>query len=369
MVVARVHAIGAPEGDVDPEYLEGLRLAIEAAIDFTMEASEGGGAGSARIPQPILAQARLAARRRIPLETMLRRYLAGHAILGDFVVDEAGRRAVPPETLRGVLRSQAARTDQVLAAISACYVEEASAVRPISAGRRRTEQVRRLLDGELLDPSGLAYGLDGWHLGFVARGPGREDAVEAIMGRLDARRLLAPADDETFWLWTGFRDRPEPKQLQAALCLDLPDGLRIGVGEPAKGRAGWRLTHEQARAALSVAIRRPESVLRYKDVALLASAMQDELLTNSLSQIYLDPLQDGRESGLTLQATLRAYFDADQSVTSTAAALEISRNTVANRIRTVEKRIGYLHSSRAAHLLVALHLDELTSGKEQMAQR
>jgi hypothetical protein len=368
MVVARAHAIDAPGLDVDAEYLEGLRLAIEAAIDDTIEAL-GGGAGSLPVPAPILSQARLAARRRVPLETMLRRYLAGHAILGDFVVEEAGRQGVPPETLRGAMRFQAARTDEALAAISTCYVEEVRAARPLSTDRRRAEQVRRLLDGELVDPSALAYGLEGWHIGFVFQGPGRDEAVGDVTRPLDARRLVVAADDETAWVWAGLRDRPGAQQVQPALGSDVPDGLRVGVGEPGEGPAGWRLTHEQARAALSVAVRRPATILQYRDVALVAAAMKDELLSTSLSQLYLEPLEEDKENRRELQATLRAYFDADQSVTSTAASLGISRNTVTNRLRAIEARVGYLQPIRSAQLLVALGLGELAPAREQIAQR
>jgi hypothetical protein len=118
-VAARVQSIEPPKRDADPDYLDGLRLAVEAAIDHTIEASEFGEDGSPAIPESILAQARRAARAKVPLETMLRRYLAGHAILGDFVIEEASRAATSPTTLRRVLRDQAARTDRTVAAISA----------------------------------------------------------------------------------------------------------------------------------------------------------------------------------------------------------------------------------------------------------
>ena len=363
MVIARVHGIDAPGRDLDPEYLEGLREAIEAAIDHSIEAAVEGDDERLPVPSQLLEQARLAARHRVPLETVLRRYLAGHALIGDFVAEEAARQEVSPEILRGVLRDQAARTDRVVAAISATYVGEARAARPLSSGRRRAAMVRRLLDGELLDPSGLSYDLDGWHIGVVARGPGREDAAAAIAGCLGARRLLAPADDQTLWLWLGSRGRPELQRLKTALSLDLPADLYVGLGEPGQGRTGWRLTHEQARAALAVAIRRPASMLRYKDVALLAAATQDELLWASLHQLYLEPLERAEESGRALESTLRAYFEADRSVTSTAAALGVSRNTVTSRIRAIEDRVGYLNPIRAAQLLVALELADLDESK------
>ena len=362
-VLARVSAIDGAGRDVDPEYTHGLRQAIEAGIDHSIEAATEGDDQRSPIPTQLLAQARLAARHRVPLEIVLRRYLAGHALIGDFVAEEAARQAVSPDLLRQVLRDQASRTDRVVAAISATYVGEARAARPLSSGRRRAELVRRLLDGELLDPSGLSYDLDVWHIGVVARGPGGEDATAAIAGCFDARRLIARADDQTHWLWLGFRGRPEPEQIKAAVSLDLPADLHVGFGEPGEGRTGWRLTHEQARAALAVAIRRPEPALRYKDVALLAAATQDELLWASLHQLYLEPLERAEESGRSLEATLRAYFEADRSVTSTAAALGVSRNTVTSRIRAVEDRVGYLNPLRAAQLLVALELADLDESK------
>lgn len=365
-VAARVFAIeGARQGD--PEYTDGLRQAIEAGIDYSLEAATEGDDERSPIPSPLLTQARLAARHRVALETVLRRYLAGHALLGDFIAEQAAHQAISPEVLRGVLREQASRTDRVVAQISSAYAEEASAARPRSSDRRRTEQVRRLLEGELVDPAGLGYELEGWHVGLIVHGYSCRDVAEALARRLDARRLIAAAvEEEAHWLWLGFRERPDSEQLREIVPSDLPAGLRVGIGEPGEGHAGWRLTHEQARAALSVAVRRPEVALRYKDVALLASAIHDALLTTSLTRLYLEPLEDHKESG-QLRTTLRAYFEADRSVTSTAAALGVNRNTVANRIRNVEERIGYLHPTRAAHLLVALGLSDLSRGRQQTA--
>ncbi|MFL5872251.1 MAG: PucR family transcriptional regulator [Solirubrobacterales bacterium] len=365
MVIARVHAIDAPGRDLDPEYLAGLREAIEAAIDHSIEAATEGDDERLPVPPPLLEQARLAARHRVPLETVLRRYLAGHAVVGDFLAEQAARQAMSPELLRVVLREQAARTDRVVAAISAAYVDEARAARPVSSGRRRAELVRRLLDGELVDPTGLDYELDGWHVGLAVRGPGAGEVAEAVAKHLASRRLVI-ADDDATWVWMGFRQKPG--RLGSEVGSNLPGGLCVGAGEPAAGPGGWRLTHEQSRAALSVAIRRSESFIRYEDVALIAAAMQDTLLMTSLYQLYLDPLAEDKEHGQALQHTLQAYFDADQSVTSTAAALGVSRNTVANRLRAIEKRIGYLNSSRAAQLLVALGLTDTVSLREQIAQ-
>src|SRR5665213_761206 len=61
----------------------------------------------------------------------------------------------------------------------------------------------------------------------------------------------------------------------------------FAVGEPGAGVDGWRLTHRQAQAALLVALRRPGGprLTRYVDVALLASALRDDVLTSSLRDL------------------------------------------------------------------------------------
>jgi PucR C-terminal helix-turn-helix domain/GGDEF-like domain len=356
-VFARIHAIG-PRG-TDPEYLDGLRLAAETAIDHTIDSIEGGADPARPLPGPLLSQARLAARRRVPLETMLRRYLAGHAVLGDFVIEEAGRQAISPPILRRVLRSQAATTDQVLATISATYLAEVASARPRSIGQQQAERVRRLLAGELIDLSGLEYDFDRWHLALLLRGPGKDVAVEAIAGSLDVRRLVVAAADDSLWVWLGSKERPEPEAIEAAVPVDLPGGLRAGIGEPAQGHAGWRLTHEQARAALAVAVRRSATGVRYADVALLAAAMQDELTTTSLHQLYLAPLEEDRDRGGVLRETLRAYVSTHGNVTSAAAALAVDRRTVANRLRVAEERIGRTLDQSVSDLEIALQLDRL----------
>jgi DNA-binding PucR family transcriptional regulator len=115
--------------------------------------------------------------------------------------------------------------------------------------------------------------------------------------------------------------------------------------------------------AFSVAARRTEKIVRYANVARLASAVQDELLTAFLSALYLEPLGEDRGDGEVLRETLRAYFTADGNVTSTAAALGVSRNTFTNRLRTIETKIGHLRPSRASDLALALELETVLSAK------
>lgn len=143
-----------------------------------------------------------------------------------------------------------------------------------------------------------------------------------------------------------------------ALKVANPQSM-LTVGEPAQGLAGWRLTHQQAKATLPIAINGPQKVVRYGDAPLLTAVLQDDLLRTSLQELYLAPLRKERGGGRALRATLRAYFSADCNVSSTAAALNISRQTVASRLKKIENRIGKPVAACVAELETALQLDEL----------
>jgi hypothetical protein len=355
-VFGRIHAIG--EGaEADLEYRDGLRHAAEAAVDYTIDALEAPAGATCPVPDTVHSQARLAARRGVPLETVLRRYLAGHAMLGDFIAEEAERIELPAGVLRWVLRTQAAATDQVVADISGSYLREAASVQPRSTRQRRVEVVARLLNGELADPTGLDYDLDGWHLAMALRGPEGQAALDAISSTMDARKLIVPAADDTTWMWFGTRHRLEPSAVHHVASRSLAKGTWVGIGESAGGLAGWRLSHKQAAAALAVSMRRSEISTRYADVALLASVIGDDLLKASLRQLYLVPLDDG--PGGVLRDTISAYLAARRNVTSAAAALSVDRRTVANRLRAAEERIGTSLDRCLGQLEIALQLDQL----------
>jgi PucR C-terminal helix-turn-helix domain/GGDEF-like domain len=359
-VLARVRAIRTEGVDFDLQYSDGLRLAILAAIDHSLEACGGERMRSAAVPDAVSAQARLAAHKRVPLQVVLRRYLAGHSILGDFVVEEATRQKTDPSVLRDILHRQAVAGDRALSALSSIYSEEVDGLRKNRPGNRRAEQVRRLLKGDLAaDRFDLPYDLSRWHIGVAASSDSRTvQRLATAATSLNTAKLIVPAEGGMTWAWLGFREKPNPDALMSIFADPPGDGTSVAIGEAGLGLGGWRLTHEQACAALSVALRYDEAVTRYADVALVASAMGDELLAASLRSLYLDPL---REGGAPLRDTLRAYLAANLNVTSTAAALGVSRNTVTKRLRGIEERVGSLEPRRITVLSVALQFATVLS--------
>ncbi|HYG96362.1 MAG TPA: helix-turn-helix domain-containing protein [Solirubrobacterales bacterium] len=357
-MATRVYAISDPHEVVDPAYLEGLRSALEAAVDHRLAVLEAGERQAPPVPAVLLAQARLDARDGVPLETVLRRYFAGNALFGDFLAEEAERAEVPSSALRRLLAEQATLGDRLITAVSEEHAREAKN-RPATSAERRRECVKALLAGELVDRSDLGYDLDVHHLGLMAKGEGAEELMRELAGRLDRRLLAVQREEDPQWAcWLGGLRPVTAEEAVGALSGLVPDGVLVTAGEPAEGLAGWRFSHLQAKAALAVAERRGQPVVRYADVALLAAIARDDLAAASLRRLYLEPLERGRDGGSVVRETLRAYFAAGRNVSSTAAALGVDRRTVTNRIRAVEGLFGRPLEDFATDLEVALRLED-----------
>ena len=355
-ILIRVGSISDSKQNADPEYTEGIGSAVSAALDFGIDAIERSEEHPPPMPTTLLSQARLAARHGIKLETVLRRYLAGYTLLGDFLIEESERDgSLDGASLKRLLRVQAALLDRLIAAVSEEYEREARAL-PGSAEQRLAKRVEQLLDGQRLDTSGLPYEFEAIHLGLIAKGAGAEEAVREIARPLDRRLLLVPRGEEMAWAWLGGRRPLDPAELGRVASERLPDQISIATGDPGEGPAGWRLTHEQAKAALPIGLRRAEPLIHYADVALLASMLQDDLLVASLHRLYLAPLAAGRDGGEVARETLRAYFAAERNSASAAAILGVTRQTVNNRLRMIEQRIGRSINRCAHELEAALRL-------------
>ena len=357
-ILARVYAVSDPAGAEDPEYVQGLRAAASAALDYGL-AGIAPGERSEPIPPALLAQTRRAARSGVGLDTVLRRYFAGCTLLGDFIMQEAEDGGLlRGAALRRVLRAQAALFDRLVVAITEEHTRETED-RAGSLEQRRAEHVEGLLAGELIDPADLAYELDAWHLGVLAAGRGAAAAIRDLTTALDRRLLLVRPDGETVWAWLGGRRRIATAEIAPLASSSRSADVVLALGEPGEGIAGWRLTHRQARAALPIALRGPQRLVRYADIALLASMLCDDLLVSSLNQLYLSPLAQERDGGTALRQTLRAYFAAGRNASAAATALGVSRQTVGNRLGAIEARLGRPLDNCAAEIEAALRLADL----------
>ncbi len=361
-ILTRVYSVSDPPAAHEPEYVAGLRAAVSAAVAYGLSAVDAADGQTQAIPIELFAQARQAARSGVSLETVLRRYFAGYTLLGDFIVEAAQRgEPVSRAGLQRVLRAQATVFDRLIVAIAAEYQSE-SQIDVSSLEQRRVQCVRKLLAGEFVDTAQLAYEIDAfWHTALLASGPEADQAVRALADALDRRLLLVRQGEGTLWAWLGGRERLDYSEVEGHPALRRLPQVSLSVGEPGQGLSGWRLSHAQARAAFSIAQRGTQAEVRYADVALLASMLQDEVLVNSLNEIYLAPLIDDRDGGRALLQTLRAYLATDRNASSAAAALGISRTTVTRRLQTIERRLNCQLGNCASEIEAALRLWEFDS--------
>jgi hypothetical protein len=355
----RVLAISDPAEILDVEYADGLRAAVAAAFEYGMEAVTVGDRRWPPFPAAILSQSRLAARNGVRLDTVVRRYLAGYGLIADFLLNELDDEGLlNRESLRHLLGLQASLLDHLLARVAAEYSEAREHLFS-TAAQRRAKLVERILVGE--PPSGEAAGIDfdAWHQGVVAHGAEAGRVLRTVVAGVDCSLLVVPRGEQSAWAWLGSRRAADLELVVATLLSGPPPVVAVGVGEPEFGLSGWRLTHRQAAAALAVARRRQPPIARYREVALLAAALQDDLVRTSLQQIYLAPLEKQRDGGETARSTLSAYFECEQNLSAAAARLGVSRRTVANRLRSAEHVLGCSISDCAPELETALQLGEL----------
>lgn len=358
-ILAQIEADESPTRTDDPAYGEGLKAVIPIALEHCLDSIKREmSSPPLSVPEALLSQARVAARNEVGLEIVLRRYFAGYALFSGFLVDQVEASGLcHGAELNRLLRTLSSNFDRMLDTIGEEYLREEANLERCKA-RRPDQLIERLLAGEPLDAIELGYDLDAHHLGMTASGPGTTAVLRDLATVLDLRLISFDRGEGILWAWLGGRKEIDARDAIERIRTDLPRDLRFAIGEPARGRDGWRLTHRQAEAALPIAIRGRRAVVRYAEVALLANALKDKLFASSLHELYLRPLEGEHDGGRAMRQTLRAYLAASNNVSSAAASLSISRNTVVKRLRRAEEVIGRPLKSSSAQLECALRLED-----------
>lgn len=214
--------------------------------------------------------------------------------------------------------------------------------------------------------------LDAWHVGIrlvAAREAG--EGVDAVALRREVETAFAVhelavtvVEQADGWaLWTSVEHEPDQATVTtvATSARAAQNTLRqavdtnMGVGSVHAGPAGLVRTLGEAGDAVRLAAARPESgwfvhVDRLGLAQLLLAWTQTDTFLPAAEQL-LAPLERG---GGALRETLAAYLDAESSIAETAAVLGVHRNTVADRIARVERRLRVDLSDPETRL--ALHL-------------
>ena len=363
----------------DRESSEANRASIEASILGFAEILEQG-ADPARISlgAPTLAYAQEGARRGVPMTTLIRSYRLGHAAAWEGTAGLIAERAADPD--------QRATATEICSAWLFAYVDAAlvlaedfySAERERwvrSTAATRAETIDTILAAAPIDSAlagrRLGYEMDRQHTALIAWLPAQEEgrdmhgameaAIAAIRDGLGASgALVHPLGVLSIAAWVGTRDEgPSPRSDDLRFDTGSAPGVRIAVGEPAYGIAGFRQSHHealQARRVAELAGRPAGSVTRYGRVALTAIATADLDQARTFVERELRGLAADDDLTTRLTATLRTFLDERSSRSRTAKRLGIHENTVSYRIKQAEDVLGRSVDERSLELRVALEL-------------
>jgi DNA-binding PucR family transcriptional regulator len=135
---------------------------------------------------------------------------------------------------------------------------------------------------------------------------------------------------------------------------------RVSLGLPDVGVAGFRRTHEQARAARRVAITAGEAAaaISFGDegVAITSLLANDLESTSAWVVEVLGGLAADSDNMDVLRETLRIFLLTGESYTDTAALMNLHRNTVRYRIAKALEHVTTTIRSNRVDLAVALNV-------------
>lgn len=307
-------------------------------------------------PMAAVEYARRMAQRELPFNYLMRAYHMGQDVMMRMCHDEVDRRALPAglglAVLQRLTESVYAYTDWVSQYV--CDTYETERMRWVNArGTVHAATVHALLSATTPDPAGFesetGYRLDRTHLAVILwYTSGDESGTAASLDactrmlaralRADGPPLVTAIDRRTMWVWFPFGRRPavDPGALRAD--AGLPAGVRLAVGMPGRGLAGFRRSHQQAAAAYFVATvpgtPADHRTIGFGDpgVAVVSLLARDLDSTREWVREVLGSLADDTDQAAALRDTLSTFYETGESHVHTAQQMTLHRNTVKYRI-------------------------------------
>lgn len=359
-----------PEASADDD-LRGLTLGscssnLEAALSMVRHGID---VSAATAPVTALEHARAMASRGYSVDVMLRFYRVGHAYFNERIVagivDVVADPALALAVVADLQRYAFAYTDRIASEVAAEYVAELDRMQD-RARAAQTDAVRALIAGDEVDlgsaERALSHRLTGWQTAFLCW-TDRDDSdlgrtalvVGAHLG--SAHPLLVPDGVRELWGWVSTTRAPDEALADLASLADrVPGSIRVSIGTPAQGARGFRASHVQAQRSARIGrlSGRADPVTSYADVA-LADAMTSDLdLARAFVATELGALAVTGRREEEEREVLLAVLDAQGGLAAAAESLGVHRNTVLQRLRRAEARLGRPASERVAELHAAL---------------
>lgn len=225
-----------------------------------------------------------------------------------------------------------------------------------NGSQRRFSAVRSLLEGDPASAASIDFDLHRHHLGLIAWGEAGEKAARGLASILTRPLLLIAPLPGTCWGWiSGTRPLAEVER-RALSAFRPPERSGVALGLDEYGEQGFRTTHRQAQRARLLAPADDPSLTLYADIAVEALASENPQEARNFVAREIGPIDDDSTTSRRIRETLTAYFAAEHNAASAAASLGVHQQTVANRLRAAEERLGHPISARRVELELALRL-------------
>jgi DNA-binding PucR family transcriptional regulator len=313
-------------------------------------------------PDPDIEAVHLAVRGGMTLAELLKAYRIGHACTLDGWLDAIEDLEISDSEARACITAVTrfvAQYDERLADFVADEYQRERTRLARNTDGTQFKLFRDLIEGRAVEANGLEYPLDLEHIGVVAWGAEAEQALRRLAQVIDRRLFFVRADEGFLMGWLGGREELSADVRERLRRFQPPADSALALGNPEREHEGLRRTHRQAGDAHVVAIRRPQPVTFYSDVALEALALRNEAAAADFVSDVLDGLDADDARSAELRETLAVYFAAEQNATSAAAQLGVHDSTITRRLAEIERRAGGRVNRRRAELEAALRLREL----------
>ena len=178
-------------------------------------------------------------------------------------------------------------------------------------------------------------------------------AVAQALGAPPPLTMVAGIRD--LWCWAATPREPDLAALEQVEERLRDNHLRLAVGFPAPGVAGFRSSHAEARAAQTLALEASQAPLlvRYDDVELLCLLSGQGSLTRRMVAREIGPLGGADKNLALVRETVLAYLTT-LNVEATADQLFVHKNTVRYRIAKAEELLGHPLTERSTQVELAL---------------
>lgn len=330
------------------------------------------------VPAAAAEYARRFAQHDLSLEALLRAYRLGEHRFVQWCLDVLSRMdhvdtAVVLATVSDLTGRANRYIDQVVEGLIDIYETERRRW-DSRTGAARAAQLRVVLDNDQLSVDAaerlLGTPLAGRHLAAVGWLPaGAADTGQALQaatrhlqetsGRVPLTML---ADERTLWAWIAAPHEPVIDRARLAELLAGIPGLRVALGAPGTGLAGFRGTLREALRARAVAETAHDQtcpLVAFDDVAVVALLTDQSDDVRRWVERVLPGLTADDPQARQLRETLRVFLEAGGSYTQAAARLHLHKNTVHYRVRKAEEIRGRPIADGRLEVEVALRAADL----------